>query len=82
MKKAFPIVFLILSGCGLLEDTKLVDILDVDGPCTILLADGTTVTSSGNIEISKRTQAITYRDEDGKIWSLFKDDYQSYSCQE
>jgi len=72
---------MLLAGCSLFEDTKLVDIMEVDGPCTIVLTDGTTVVSSGNIEISKRTEAITYRDEDGKLWSLFKEDYTSYSCE-
>ncbi|MEB2777089.1 hypothetical protein SYJ56_17365 [Algoriphagus sp. D3-2-R+10] len=81
MKKCLPLLILILTGCNLFEDTKLVDIQDVDGPCTIFLTDGTTVVSNGNVEISKRTQAITYRDEAGKIWSLFKNDYTSYSCQ-
>lgn len=82
MKKACIGVLLVLSGCGLFEDTKLVDIQEKDGPCTIKLKDGSTVSSSGNIEISKRTQAITYRDEAGKLWSLFREDYQGYSCQD
>lgn len=81
MKKCLPFLILILASCSLFEDTKLVDILEVDGPCTIQLTDGSTVVSNGNIEISKRTQAITYRDEDNKIWSLFKNDYTSYSCE-
>lgn len=81
MKKYLPLLFLFFSGCSLFEDTKLVDIQDINGPCTILLTDGTTVVSNGDIEISKRTEAITYRDEEGKIWSLFRDDYTSYSCE-
>lgn len=81
MNKFLLFLILALSGCSLFEDTKLVDIMEVDGPCTILLTDGTTIVSSGNIEISKRTEAITYRDEDGKLWSLFKEDYASYSCE-
>ena len=81
MKKYLPFLILLLTGCNLFENTKLVDIMEVDGPCTIVLTDGTTVVSSGNIEISKRTEAITYRDEDGKLWSLFKEDYTSYSCE-
>jgi hypothetical protein len=79
MKKCIPLLILLVAGCNLFEDTKLVDILKIDGPCTILLADGTSVVSSGTIEFSKRTEAITYRDEDGKLWSLFKGDYPSYS---
>ncbi len=81
MKNFLPLLLLFLSACSLFEDTKLVDIKEIDGPCSIILADGSTVTSEGNIKISKRTQAITYRDEDGKLWSLFRDDYTSYSCQ-
>jgi hypothetical protein len=81
MKKYLSILLMLLAGCSLFEDTKLVDIMEVDGPCTILLTDGTTVVSSGTIEISKRTEAITYRDEDGKLWSLFKEDYTSYTCE-
>ena len=81
MKKCLSFLILILAGCSLFEDTKLVDILDVDGPCTIQLTNGGTVVSNGNIEISKSTKAITYRDEDNKIWSLFKDDYTSYTCE-
>ena len=81
MKKYLTLFILVLASCSLFEDTKLVDILEVDGPCTIQLTDGTTVVSNGNVEISKRTQAITYRDADGKIWSVFKNDYTSYSCE-
>lgn len=81
MKKCLPILILFLAGCSLFEDTKLVDVKEVLGPCTIVLTDGTSVVSSGNIEISKTTMTITYRDEADKLWSLFKDDYTSYSCQ-
>jgi hypothetical protein len=80
MKKLIPFLIILLSGCSLLEDTKLVDIKEINGPCTILLTNGTTVLSNGNIEFSKRTEAITYRDDAGKLWSLFKGDYQSYTC--
>ncbi|MCE7056533.1 hypothetical protein LZF95_17755 [Algoriphagus sp. AGSA1] len=81
MKNFLPLLLLILSACSLFEDTNLVDIKEIDGPCSIVLVGGSTVRSKGNIKISKRTQAITYRDEEGKLWSLFKDDYTSYSCQ-
>jgi hypothetical protein len=67
--------FLILFSCDTLRDIE-----ELEGPCTILLTNGTTVVSNGNIEISDRTQAITYRDDKGKIWSLFRQDYQSYTC--
>ncbi len=49
------------------------------GTCTIILVDGSTITTDG-IEFTKSTEVITYRDEDGKLWSLFPGDYDSYSC--
>ena len=81
MKKILPVVFLLLSGCSLFEETKLVDIVEIEGPCTIILTSGASIVSYGNMEISRRTQAITYRDENGKLWSVFKDDYSNYSCE-
>lgn len=69
-----------MMGCSLFEDTKLVDVQKFDGPCIITLKDGSTIETEGGIEVSKRYEGITYRDEDGKIWSLFKDEYDSYSC--
>ncbi|WP_339705566.1 hypothetical protein [Algoriphagus aquimarinus] len=65
-----------LLGCDLLQDVK-----EINGSCTIVLADGGTVVSNGNIEILEKTQTITYRDDAGKIWSLFKDEYTSYTCE-
>ncbi|TXE13990.1 hypothetical protein [Algoriphagus aquimarinus] len=65
-----------LSGCDLLQDVK-----EINGSCTIVLVDGSTVVSNGNIEILEKTQTITYRDDAGKIWSLFKDEYTSYTCE-
>lgn len=75
-------LLIILSGCeSWLQDIGLIDIKRVDGPCTITLVDGTLIETPYSLEISIRTEAITYRDEDGKLWSLFKDEYESYSCQ-
>ncbi|MBN3522081.1 DUF903 domain-containing protein [Algoriphagus lutimaris] len=79
MKKVIPLLFLFM-GCSLFEDTKLVDIQKFDGPCVITLKDGSTIETIGGIEVSKRYEGITYRDEEGKIWSLFKEEYTSYSC--
>lgn len=79
MKKCLPL-FLLLMGCSLFEDTKLVDIQKIEGPCTIILKNGSSIETTGSIEVSKRYEGITYRDEDGKIWSLFKGEYNSYSC--
>ncbi|NVK48428.1 MAG: hypothetical protein HWE09_01580 [Cyclobacteriaceae bacterium] len=76
------LLLIILSGCeSWLQDIGLIDIKRVDGPCTITLVDGTLIETPYSLEISIRTEAITYRDEDGKLWSLFKDEYESYSCQ-
>ncbi len=80
MKKSIPLILLLMMGCSLFEDTKLVDVQKFDGPCIITLKDGSTIETEGGIEVSKRYEGITYRDEDGKIWSLFKDEYDSYSC--
>lgn len=75
-------LLIILSGCeSWLQDIGLIDIKRVDGPCTITLVDGTLIETPYSLEISIRTEAITYRDEDGKLWSLFKDEYESFSCQ-
>lgn len=80
MKKIFPLLFLAFVSCSLFEDTKLVDVQKFDGPCQITLKDGSIIETTGGIEVSKRYGGITYRDEDGKIWSLFKEEYDSYSC--
>lgn len=69
------LLFLSAASCGVLKDIE-----EIGGTCTIVLTDGSSIIANGGIEISEITQAITYRDEDGKLWSLFKDDYQSYSC--
>ncbi|MHA7130917.1 YgdI/YgdR family lipoprotein [Algoriphagus namhaensis] len=58
---------------------ELIDVEEITGNCTIILIDGTTITTQG-IELLKSTETITYRDENGKLWSLFRDDYESYSC--
>jgi hypothetical protein len=71
----FILLLPVLYSCDTLQDVN-----EIKGPCTIVLVDGSTVVSNGNIEIMDKTGAITYRDDAGKIWSLFKDDYQSYTC--
>lgn len=63
------------SGCDLLSDIE-----ELEGPCTILLVDGRTVSTSETIEILESTGTLTYRDEDGKLWSLTSEEYESYSC--
>lgn len=74
MRKLFVVLFIALMGCD-----ELVDIQKIDGPCTIQLKDGTIITSQ-SIELLKSTGTITYRDEDGKLWSIAVDRYESYSC--
>lgn len=56
------------------------DIKRVDGPCTILLKDGTTIFTADSIEILEATGTITYRDAEEKLWSVTRDEYESYSC--
>jgi hypothetical protein len=76
MKSFLPLVFLVfLFSCDTLRDVN-----ESNGPCNIILTDGSTIVSNGIIEIQKKTGTITYRDEAGKLWSLFLDDYRSYTC--
>jgi hypothetical protein len=72
--------YFILSLMFLASCEELTDVKEIDGPCTIELVDGGTITTEGNIEILKETGSITYRDEDGKLWSLLATEYSSYSC--
>ncbi len=69
------LILLTMAGCDSLQDIN-----EVNGPCEIILIDGTTIIPVGRIKISDRTRAITYRGDDGKLWSLFPDEYKSYSC--
>lgn len=71
----FIFVLLLLGSC---ED--IFDVIQVEGPCTIQLVDGGTITTQEDIEIMQSTGTITYRDEDGKLWSVFADKYESYTC--
>ncbi len=80
MKKCLALILVTFASCSLFEDTKLVDIQKLDGPCIITLIDGSIIETTKGIEVTKRYEGITYRDEDGKIWSLFKEEYESYSC--
>ncbi len=83
-KKSVEFLFKIILLTGLLANIGscdfLQDINEIKGPCTIILKDGSTVVTNGDIEISERTGAITYKDDEGKLNSLFKDDYESYTC--
>lgn len=75
MRKLFFVVLLI----GLLGCEELIDIQKIEGPCTIQLTDGTMITTQ-SIELLKSTGTITYRDADGKLWSIPADEYESYTC--
>lgn len=76
MKYFFVVLFFILlASCEELTDVKR-----VKGPCTIQLTDGGTITTQDDIEILEGTGTITYRDEDGKLWSITASEYVSYSC--
>jgi len=72
----FLFFFLILfSSCD-----ELIDVLRFDGPCTIVLKNGRTITTQQNIEVVESTGTITYRDDEGKLWSIPVIEYESYSC--
>lgn len=78
MKRLSLIILISLFGCEMIDE--LTDIEEIKGPCTIILTGGKVVETTEDIELSVKTQAITYRDENRKLWSLFKNDYQSYTC--
>lgn len=71
----FLLFLLLFTSC---ED--IFDVEQVEGPCTILLVDGGVITTQDDIEIMQSTGTITYRDDNGKLWSVFADNYESYSC--
>lgn len=76
MKKLILAVCLVFfASC---ED--FVDVKRVDGPCTIQLVDGGTISTQFSIEILQGTGMITYRDDDRKLWSVPASEYSSYSC--
>jgi hypothetical protein len=73
----YLLVFFLLafSSCE-----EIIDVLKVDGPCTINLTNGSTISTQGGIEILQSTGTITYRDDQGKLWSVSSNQYESYSC--
>jgi len=56
------------------------DIEEISGTCTVLLKDGTTIEMSQDIRQNTRTGTITYRDEEGRLKSVFKEDYETFDC--
>lgn len=71
----FLLFFLVFASCE-----ELADVTRVEGPCTIQLVDGGTITTEKSIEILEATGTITYMDDEGKIWSIQADEYLTYSC--
>jgi hypothetical protein len=74
-KLCFFFVFILCGACE-----ELVDVKRIEGPCTIQLVNGSTITTQEAIEILKTTGTITYRDGNGKLWSIPADEYLTYSC--
>ncbi|MBC6368347.1 hypothetical protein [Algoriphagus sp. AK58] len=77
MRFSFLFLFFLL---GFVSCEKIIDVQRFDGPCTIELVDGSTITTEYSIEILESTGTITYRDSDRKLWSIKADEYVSYSC--
>lgn len=75
MKRIFfaSILFLTMSGC-------ISDIEEITGNCKVVLKDGTTLFVSQDIRQNTRTGTITYRDEEGNLKSVFKEDYETFNC--
>jgi hypothetical protein len=75
MRYLAVLLLLVFGSCD-----EIIDVLRVDGPCTIQLTNGTTITTQESLEILQSTGAITYRDDQGKLWSIPANEYESYSC--
>jgi hypothetical protein len=75
MKKIFFASILILSLGSCISDIE-----EITMSCSVLLKDGTTIEMSQDIRKNTRTGTITYRDEDGNLKSIFKEDYETFDC--
>jgi hypothetical protein len=75
MRKLLFLGLILFCSCD-----KLLEVKEIKGPCTIVLVGGKTIVSNGNIEILESTGVMTYRDKDGKLWSLRPEEYESYTC--
>lgn len=76
MRKYLVLTLLLgMYGCNWFSD-----ITEEEGSCTIFLVDGSTIESPENIEILESTGVMTYWDADGKLWTLTREEYQTYSC--
>ncbi|RIW14034.1 DUF903 domain-containing protein [Algoriphagus lacus] len=76
MYRYFLFFFLVVLG----SCDELIEVLRFDGPCTIQMKDGSTITTKESIEILESTGTITYRDDEGRLWSVTTDEYESYVC--
>ncbi|MCU0401130.1 MAG: YgdI/YgdR family lipoprotein [Algoriphagus sp.] len=74
------ILIFIFFAFGFSSCEKILDVKQFDGPCTIELANGQSITTPNDIEILESTGTITYRDETGKLWSIKSSEYTSFSC--
>jgi hypothetical protein len=74
MKRVFVfcILMLMLGAC--------LEIEEINSSCTVLLNDGSVLEINRDIRINNETGTITYRDENDRLWSIFKEDYESFSC--
>ena len=74
------ILILIFIAFGFSSCEKILEVDRYDGPCTIELVNGQRITTQKSIEVLESTGTITYRDEDGKLWSIKSSEYISFSC--
>lgn len=77
MRRILVFIFLLFSFSSC---EKILEVERFDGPCTIELTNGQRIITQKSIEILESTGTITYRDEDGKLWSIKSSEYTSFSC--
>ncbi|MFC5192046.1 hypothetical protein ACFPIK_09730 [Algoriphagus aquatilis] len=77
MRRILVFIFLLF---GFSSCEKILEVERFDGPCTIELTNGQRIITQKSIEILESTGTITYRDEDGKLWSIKSSEYTSFSC--
>jgi hypothetical protein len=71
----------ILVFCFLMLATgACLEVETINQSCTVVMNDGTIIEISRDIRRNRKTGTITYRDENDKLWSIFQEDYESYSC--
>jgi hypothetical protein len=75
MKKIFFAAILLIAFSSCISDIE-----EIAGSCTVILKDGTSLELTEEIKQNTRTGTITYRDQDGKLKSIFKEDYETFDC--